>query len=111
MKQKPYQVDDMDDDTKISLWNALHLFFWQFTDEALAADVANEGLDTVIKIAWVKLFKWDLSELPWDWNSREKRISEEFYKVPWWRVCEIIEYFAPQADAMRFEGTKKFVKL
>ena len=42
VKQKPYQVDDMDDDTKISLWNALHLFFWQFTDEALAADVANE---------------------------------------------------------------------
>lgn len=110
VEQKLYQVNTMDGDTKVSLWNALHLYFWQFTEEGNAGDVANENLDTVTRIAWVNLFKWDLSELTWDWNSREKRISEEFYNVSWWRVCEIIEYFAPQADVMRLDGTTNFVK-
>ncbi|MCH7573963.1 MAG: hypothetical protein IIA59_02455 [Candidatus Marinimicrobia bacterium] len=84
------QIDDMDDDLRNSLWNALDEILWshQFY---LSRYGAEPRIWFVGKILWDEFFKLPIDELPDTGSLILDLIREHFYQCDWAEVYDFLE--------------------
>ena len=90
------QVDSMDDNLRIKLWNNLHIFYWQnvitgFRNSFLK-DFNNRSIVTLIMQLWKEYFINTLDTLSDDWDEVYKVIKEYFFKCTWSEAYDLIEF-------------------
>ncbi len=104
------QVNNIDQDLRNGLWNALTIFYWkQITDQFIPF---NENIDILFKKIWNDYFKSPLDTLnsywksPLDnlndyWRHTYEKIRKYFFDSEWYEVYDFIEFIAnnyPEVD-------------
>lgn len=87
------QVDTMDDDLRVSLWNAVGGFFFRnFNDNSR---LSRDGdADRLLSNLWVNCFKLPLDERPTSWLNARQVLRERVFTLPWLEVYDFIEFVA-----------------
>lgn len=97
------QVDNIDEDLRIGLWNALTMFYWeQVTNELIPF---NKNVGILFKKIWLDYFKIPLDtqnyywKSPFDtlsdhWPDTYKNIRKYFFDSEWNEVYDFIEFIA-----------------
>ncbi len=115
-ENKPVQTESMDDDLRVSLWNAVNLYFWSKRD--LPQDTGSNGpsdtftdqpLRRVVSALWIHHLKWPLDELSDTWSQINKRLRDYFFSALWHEVYDFIEYLTPEADRLRDSSSARFM--
>lgn len=86
------QVDDMDDDLRNSLWNALTISYWDNIERDYISYFPD--MENLIKKLWVDHFKQPLDTLEDTWSITYEKIRNKFYNYEWYEVYDFIEFIA-----------------
>lgn len=93
------QVDDMDMDLRIGLWNALTTCYW----EEVSGDYFTSDMHTLFKELWHSYFKRPIDTLPQHFRRALNEIREYFFICKWYEVYDFIEFIAnnfPDEDTL-----------
>ena len=85
------QVEDMDDELRNGLWNALSIHYWEL---AKNEDLINQALRPLCRDLWVYYFKLPIDTLGYDYYQSYKKIRDYFFKAKWYEVYDFIEFVA-----------------
>lgn len=89
------QKDNMDDDLRNGLWNALEIYYWGKVMVNHHGDILKEQpyWDLFFKM-WIDFFKYPIDIL----NTRESELHdllrEYYFKAKWYEVYDFIEFVA-----------------
>lgn len=86
------QVDDMDDDLRNGLWDALTVFYWNQIDTKWISDY--DEVDVLFKKLWHSYFKRPIDTLDNSWPITHKVVRSCFYNCAWYEVYDFIESVA-----------------
>ena len=100
------QIDDMDNDLRNSLWNALALCFWNHIRSDFNYSSSNK---TFVSNIWVYHFKEPLDSLSNIWSNVQRAIKRQYDNLKWYEVYDFIEYVANTHHSNI--DNKKFIKL
>lgn len=100
------QIDDMDNDLRNSLWNALALCFWNHIGSDFNYSSSNK---TFVSNIWVYHFKEPLDSLSNIWSNVQRVIKRQYDNLKWYEVYDFIEYVA-NTHYSNIDN-KKFIKL
>jgi len=87
--RKVIQVDSMDNELRISLWNALTICYW---NHYYSYD--EQEMETFLKKIWIYYFKKPVDTLAGDWYHNLNEIREYFFECEWNEVYDFLEYVA-----------------
>lgn len=83
------QIDSMDDDLRIALWNKLHVYIWEKIGSEYLSSTYYEDF---IKCIWMDFFKYPLDKLD-DWFPATFQIIKNwFFECQWYEVYDFIEF-------------------
>jgi hypothetical protein len=85
------QIDAMDNDLRIGLWNALLEVFW---DNLSSNDHVSyhPHVYALVKSIWRDFYKESLDAVPGRWYETKEHILGKFQSGNWWWVYEFIEF-------------------
>ena len=91
------QTDEMSDDLRNSLWNALHIAVWESDDFMHSRYGSLPGIDNFSAVLWFRYFKKPIDERPtYAHNNRSERIlkiiRDYFFQAKWHEVYDFLEF-------------------
>ncbi|WP_333593665.1 AbiJ-NTD4 domain-containing protein [Anaerospora hongkongensis] len=108
------QKDDVDDDLKNSLWNALTIFYWESIDQSLLITrdryhKSEHHMLFFFKIMWHSYFKKPIDTLGIHWDTIYKFIRNYFFSCPWFEIYDFIQFVALRDPNQ--SNSEKFINL
>ena len=90
------QLESMDSDLRISLWNALEKQLWQpmYSPGYQLSFPDNKRLREVCVSIWTDFFKFPLDTFSNDWSQVKSNIRNHFFAFPWHNVYDFVEFIA-----------------
>ena len=89
------QVDSIDDDLRVGLWNALDVFFWsKFPYSGGYGYDSHAGLGLVLHFLWRDFFKQTVDAIPARWDNAMREVKSFFFGCNWFVVYDFIEFMA-----------------
>lgn len=85
------QVDSMSTELRNSLWNVLHLFFWN-TEDFLYTDYGQSGIQKFSEKLWIFYFKKAVDQRPTNGQEILNEIRKYFHTCRWNEVYDFLEY-------------------
>ena len=89
--KKIMQIDDMDEDLRNSLWNALTIIYWRDANKNL---MYRNKIDILIDRLWTNYFKIPIDNLSDYWSDTKQEIRDYFFSCEWYEVYDFIEFVA-----------------
>ena len=87
------QVDSMDDDLRIGLWNALQLFY--FNKPRSGYELSDfPDLDLLLHFIWQYFFKQPIDTVPELWGVAYNHLRKWFFEGDWNEIYDFIEFVA-----------------
>ena len=90
------QVETVDTELRNSLWNALHICYWnqavKYRGHAHLKDSGNEFLSALCDAIWLYFYKEPLDSLPVHLEDVLKIIKKRFYEREWFEVYDFLEF-------------------
>ncbi|TCL37721.1 hypothetical protein EV210_105155 [Anaerospora hongkongensis] len=92
------QIDGIDEDLRVALWNALTVFYWDDIGwlkrtNSLRETSINPKI-SLFKLMWHNYFKNPIDTLSYDWNKTYQYIREYFFSCKWYEIYDFIEFMA-----------------
>ena len=103
-----FQIESMDNDLRIALWNAFHFFFTKKVDSKW---ISRSSFDLFFQIMWHNFFKLPLDNLDDHYETTYKRIREYFFKFEWFEVYDFIEFVTSIDCPVNQDEFRKFCNL
>jgi hypothetical protein len=100
------QVDSMDTDLRIGLWNAWIVHCWSLAKGDILSWEDENALEDFVKTLWSSHYKLDIDALPSRWTERLGLIKARFFSCKWFEVYDFIEFVAKNFPDR--EVSKKF---
>jgi hypothetical protein len=89
------QVDSMDDDLRVGLWNALDVFYWSKYNPYLGGRTKEQpSLSLLLHFLWRDYFKNTVDTIPSNWNNALSEVRSYFFGCNWFVVYDFIEFVA-----------------
>jgi hypothetical protein len=92
------QIDDMNNNLRVSLWNALKIFYWDFMKVSYGMSnvkrQGQEGIELLCHHIWMFYLIKPTDTMPDNFNDRYKIIREYFFDCQWNEVYDFIEFVA-----------------
>jgi len=93
------QIDSMDDDLKIGLWNVLYDHIFSRVRTGIHNFISTEGQHYIyLKSIWQYFFKQPLNNMPSLRSSFIDKVEKYYFKVPWYNVYDFIEFTTKHID-------------
>jgi hypothetical protein len=92
------QVESIDDDLRIGLWNIFSIFYL----EPFGTSQHYEEGQAFFKILYLRLLKLPVDTIPDDYSRRYDTIRKLFFEWEWYRVFDFIEFVA-QTDSLHMD--------
>ncbi len=93
---KLLQLESMDEDLRIGLWNTIKISFLDdFEKQSYGQETYYQGF---AKIIWTKFFKLPIDKLPTNNFRTEEIIRDKFFKYEWFEVYDFLEFLANLDD-------------
>jgi hypothetical protein len=87
------QTDDMDQDLRIGLWNALTLFYWEDVDQRWGQ------LSQLWRSIWLNYFKYPVDAIPADWLKIHSVLRKYFFGCRWYEAYDFLEFVPSNFEA------------
>jgi len=101
------QVNDIDDDLRNGLWNALTIYYWkQIRDDFISH---NTQMNTFFNMLWLNYFKKPIDTLRDYWSDTYGEIRSYFFDCKWNEVYDFIEFTANNFPDKQSSINKDFV--
>lgn len=106
---KTMQLDSMDDDLRVGLWNGLALFYFrELTTELSIHDVATPLAELIVGL-WMDLFIAPVDSIPQNAPEAYGEIEKLFFSLEWYRVYDLIQYVATEMENEHFIGYCNYI--
>jgi len=99
------QIDSMDNDLRIALWNAFQIFF---LDEVKSDWISGSEFKIFFKILWHNFFKLPLDTLDDYFPETYKKIRKWFFEWEWYEVYDFIEFVSQVDSPVDKKNFRKF---
>lgn len=88
--KKILQIEEIDDDLRNSLWNAIKLGYW---DRIILNNYHHSPeVDILLKKIWIFYFKNRLDEIPGDFYHFNQKLKKFFFNAKWYEVYDFVEF-------------------
>jgi len=105
--RKAIQLDSIDYELRVGLWNGLTLVYWNQVDGSISYSVATySDLYSAVRRLWLNYFKKPIDTLDDYWPNTLKELRDYFFKCPWNKLYDFIEFVANN-----FPGVSKVLTL
>ena len=90
------QVESMDDDLRIGLWNKLESFYWSRADphHTLGGETNRRRILPLLRHIWSDYLKLPVDTIGNSWASVHKHLRSYYFSCPWNEVYDFIEFVA-----------------
>lgn len=100
------QVDAIDDELRNSLWNCLHICYWEPTETR--GYEYDKPMQTLMLRCYATYFKQPVDLIPDRWFQVVRNVREFFFKCDWHEVYDFIEFVAENYDVQ--ETNQQFIE-
>jgi|Deesub1362A_J573_1020465.scaffolds.fasta_scaffold01916_5 hypothetical protein len=87
------QVDSVDKDLRVSLWNALTIYYWNKVEFDELYLLESSIWELIIKI-WVDYLKEPIDTLGNSWENFYRKVRGYYFTCQWYEVYDFIEFIA-----------------
>lgn len=102
--KKDLQVESIDDELRIRLWNSLKIFFGDnFNGYAGRSSIKESNYELYLTRLWHNYFKYSLDDLPYNYYDALKIIKQFFFTASWYEIYDFIEFtlkFPPDINSL-----------
>src|ERR1700693_871416 len=89
------QVNNLDADLRIRLWNVLTKYYWEEVHSGYDDTTSHDPqLRLYLERLWHDYFKQLLDTMPFQWNSAYQTLRKRFFNSEWNEVYDFIEFTA-----------------
>lgn len=85
------QIEEIDEELKNSLWNAITFYYWDLVKETFINSNHQTTSNLLIKI-WIYFFKNKFDEMPSYFGEFRRNMKEFFFNSPWFEIYDFIEF-------------------
>lgn len=94
-KKTIFQLEDMDDDLRNGLWNALHFFYWNKAKPHYKLKSGdNKYIYLLLLSLWDHYFRLPVDTIPEFWQAAYKEVRESYFSYSWNEVYDFIQFIA-----------------
>ena len=87
------QIEDIDDELRISLWNEIDSSYWSRVKPIYSLDSEdNRGILWLLEHIWSKYFKITIDTIGRSWKHPHKYLRDYFFSCSWNEVYDFIEF-------------------
>ena len=87
------QHDDIDDDLRNALWNAVNIFYFdQVKKNFLPSSSNSRSINIFLRIIWADYFKLRIDEQPQNFSEIKSFIKNYFFNTEWYEVYDFVEF-------------------
>lgn len=91
--RKALQTEGMDQELRNCLWSALNkCYFDKFRARGFPNPVSNSNLAGLFGAYWIRLFKWPIDDMPYDFFDALSRLRSHFFGCEWNEVYDFVEF-------------------
>ena len=87
------QVDNIDDDLRNGLWNALNIYYWNKMESNQWLSY-HQNIHFLFKFLWHDFFKKPIDTLDDRWSVTYRSIREYYFNCSWFEVYDFVEFIA-----------------
>jgi len=91
------QVDSMDNDLRISLWNGLAMYYLESLRTSGAPTLERDWLSTLLLRLWVYFFKHPFDTIPPGSSGAYQELRNRFFSFEWCEVYDFIQFVANES--------------
>lgn len=91
--KKVMQVDNIDDDLRNGLWNALTFYYWDKTSGYSFLSMSQD-LYFFFRLLWHLYFKKTIDTLNDSWQATYQEIREYYFNCTWFEVYDFVEFIS-----------------
>jgi len=91
------QIDGMDEDLRVGLWNILQIQIWdkgKFDDYKGLSIEKDSEMEYVCECLWQDYFKENLDTLNNDWRKIYAKLKDYFFSCEWYETYDFLEFVA-----------------
>lgn len=89
------QIEAMDDELRIGLWNALEEYYWDQVESQYALyGKTNKHILDLLEYIWSEYFKLPIDTIGSSWKPVHKYLREYYFSCSWNEVYDFIEFVA-----------------
>lgn len=105
------QKETIDKELKNSLWNVITIYYWNKIVKRNQINTNYEDCKNLLIKIWINFFKYNLDEMPTDFQTYNEYLKKYFFETEWYNVYDFIA-FLPKNYSHRYEiGTNEnFIK-
>ncbi len=97
------QVNSIDDDLRVSLWNVVHTVIWEHDDGLRQMGLPALGggptqFELWARSVFIDVWKMPLSSIPPNESTALKAIESDFMRLEWWEAYDLIEHTAESLE-------------
>jgi hypothetical protein len=91
--KKDIQIESVDEELRIRLWNVLKVFYWDnFVSYSGYSSVRQSNFEDYILKLWHNFFKYSLDDQPLTFNDSLKIIKKNYFSYQWYQIFDFIEF-------------------
>jgi hypothetical protein len=102
------QIDSVDNDLRIGLWNVLSGYVWRKVKSDFISP--HKDMERLFRRMWIHYFNKPLDTLNDHFSSTYKEIREYFFNCDWFEVYDFIEFVARNYPEERDEARDLFME-
>lgn len=107
-----FQIDDIDEDLKIGIWNVmLDTCFQGRFNLYNNRSPGDPILINMCRDIWVAHFKLKVNEMPSDWYDYREIIEDIVFNIKWYEIYDLLEFVAKNIHPTRFRKYKEKINL
>lgn len=100
------QIESLDRDLRVSLWNVVSLFLWSPSEESGSLLLSSQHpLRVFFYLLYMNHFKWDVNEIEEYWPDNRRRLEDALDSRPWFAWYDFLEFCVqnyPRGDHAAF---------
>ncbi|MFR9070727.1 MAG: AbiJ-NTD4 domain-containing protein, partial [Paraclostridium sp.] len=107
------QINSMNDDLRISLWNLFHEFYLTFDQQQNSErEYYSIHPDDITKSIWLNLWKKEIdNKEPFGYLSFKRQYKDIFFELEWYEVYDLMEYIVRIDKNARGSYFKNYINL
>lgn len=90
--QKTLQLEQVDEELRNRLWNALKVYYWDNYKSSIHGNLKGSNYESFVFSYWHHFFKWSADAIPEHFFQVVDVLREQFFSFPWYRVYDFIEF-------------------
>lgn len=96
------QIESMDDDLRVGLWNILLILYWRRLPSTKSYLNDDPAINILVHEIWLDFFKRPLDTLDMWWPTTFEELRKFYFSASWYQVYDFVEFVAQRDNTVQF---------